>query len=176
MELLAVIGGVSAAGSIITETSKWAIKLCRLYRDLRFAMEEVKLARTEASNCENLITAFYDTTRSIQVQTTQRDQYRKLDHGIRQQSVTVRKQIDNILKKLEPLREKTDATKIQILEAMFRWHFTRSDASLLLKNLQCVKTSFILWSTLLALDQNNRILSRTNGNDFEERRVLLKKM
>lgn len=171
-----MIGGISAALSILGEMEVCSTKLRGLYHDLTYAKKEVKLLRLEVSTCRRLTTMFHEITKSVQMRATQVGQNRKLDRCIRQQSAMAREQIDGLLEKLEPLRKDSDATRLQKYMARIQWYLNKDGILLPLKTLESVRASLSLWSTLLLLDQNIFNVSKIAETDIEGRRQLLTEM
>ncbi|KAJ5476721.1 hypothetical protein N7475_002450 [Penicillium sp. IBT 31633x] len=146
------VGVAFAAFSLVNELEKCGKSLHRFSRDIRMAKDEVKMLKTEVSNCQFLASIFEEAIKPVKSRVLQLAKRHGLEKSLGEQSRLAREQILTITRKLRPLHRNT-ATGFEKLQAKIRWHFTKDDIASPLAVLQNVKASLTLLTVVVVLDR-----------------------
>ena len=152
MDPLAAIGGVAAALQIALELSKLARKLKRCIRNMKHALVEVECLLCEIMIFAGLLHSFSDTIGMIKDCTVfQEAEQSGLDKQIIRQSKRAKRQVEDLLVKLEPLRKDSGAAGWYKTLLRYRWSRQKGEVGLLQAQLNVAKMNLTLFISVMSL-------------------------
>ncbi|KAJ5184562.1 hypothetical protein N7491_007568 [Penicillium cf. griseofulvum] len=147
-----VFSGVASGVAIYNQLESCIRGLRRLYKNFKFAEQEIGQLIDEASICQSLSEIFNDISRPVKGRIIELAIEKKLDKKLESQATSARKQIGHITTKLKPLMKGSASNRFDKLMAKIWWHYTREEMQALLATLGSVKLSLSLFTSLLALE------------------------
>ncbi|KAJ5908310.1 hypothetical protein N7495_000992 [Penicillium taxi] len=126
--------------------------------NFKCAKKEVQLLIDEVLTCQMLADIFSDTSSLLESRVMQLAYEKKLDKLLQSQTISAREQIDHIMKRLKPLLDGDNDSRLNQCIAKVWWHFTKDETQVALVILGSVKSSLTLLSSLLTLDSLVKIL------------------
>jgi hypothetical protein len=157
------LGGAASVIAVYNQLEACISSLRRLYRNFKFAKQEVRQLIDEASACQSLSEIFDDICRPIKSKVVELARQKRLDEALQSQVTSAHEQIDHMTTKLKPLMENGRPGQLDQIIAKVRWHFTKHEGQTLLVTLGTVKHSLTLLACLLALDNSLSKLSQSSA-------------
>jgi hypothetical protein len=170
---LIMTGGLE---SLPIQLGKYATSLYRFHRNVRYAGADIDMLRNEVKACRSLALMFNETTKEIQGQAKEKAHQSGVDQIIVEQATEAYSRIGRLLKRLEPLQKSANSNPMEKLLAMIRWVIYKQEVQVPIVILGSVKSSLLLLSTILLLDNNVSKIRSDSTLSQTERESLLSTM
>lgn len=169
------VGGAASVIAVYNQLEACIFGLRRLYRNFKFAKDEVRQLIDEASTCQGLSEIFDDVCRPVESKVIKLARQKRLDEALNSQVTSAREQIEHMTAKLKPLLKGGKPGQLDQIIAKIRWHFTKHEGQALLITLSAVKHTLTLLACLLTLDNALTRLSQSSSSS-QNYKLLLKQM
>ncbi|KAL5357230.1 hypothetical protein BJX96DRAFT_144092 [Aspergillus floccosus] len=171
-----ILGAVSAGVTLFSALESCSRNVRKCCRDVQCARTELRVIRNELSTCRYLAAYLDEVTNPIKGTVAKMCRQHKLDEKIKEQGLMAQSQIQDLLDKMEPLRDGTKASVIKQFITKCKWHFFKEDIQLPMATLASVKSSLTLFTFLLLLDGKISEMNQTPKSNAGERLTMLKKI
>lgn len=158
------LGGAASVIAVFNQLDGCICGLRRLYKNFKFAKQEVQQLINEVYVRQSLSQIFNDASRPLSGRVIKSAREKKLDKVLRSQATSARKQIDRITTKLRPLMKGGSPSRFDQILAKIWWHYTKHEGLALLDTLGTVKHSLPLLACLLTLENTHEIFTTVDGD------------
>lgn len=154
------LGGAGSVIAIFNQLEGCIRGLRRLYKNFKFAKQEVQQLMDEVQACQILSEIFNEVSRPLSGRVIKLACKKNLDKVLQSQATSAREQIGRITTKLKPLMKGGSPSRLDEILAKVRWHYTKKEGQALLVTLGTVKHTLTFLAGLLTLENSLTRLSQ----------------
>jgi hypothetical protein len=168
------VSAITSIFAIYNQLEQCGKCLYRFKRDFRIAKQEVNLLIAEIFGSKILFGIFDQISSELDNKVMRLAREHDLVTTLHSQATSALEQIEDITRKVQPLKKGNSPGLFDLFLAKLRWHLTKTEVQPALITLSSVKISLIALTSLLSL---NHVIEKLNTSiRSEEKQCLFQRM